>query len=254
MPAPTSDVTSSGAPETMIKEPFKFTDDGTRLIVLADLKQHVAAEFDQACEALLDGAGSEVTVDLSRIQYISSSSLGTLIFANVRASEKNQRLVLEVPRQLLTVLDLMSLRELIETKVVDRDQETKSSRNVVVVHSDPSIAALYADLLRSNGHPTESTCSPEQAVSLVDQSTPTVLVLDVDLPQKRGPQVAWNLREKGHEMPIVGLLSPESNWDRDDLRDLGFSLLLPKPIESDALLISVRDLALDRPNGQMRMH
>ena len=69
-----------------------------------------------------------------------------------------------------------------------------------------------------------------------------MVVLDVDLPEKKGPKIAWAIREKGHEIPIVGLVDDEGDWDPDDLKDLGFSLLLNKPVDGPSLLLAIRNL------------
>ena len=113
---------------------------------------------------------------------------------------------------------------------------------ILVVDHDPSVSALYVELLGREGFDAVSVTPPEKAAAMVDQGEVDLVVLDVDLPDKNGPKVAWAIREKGHDMPIVGLVSTEGAWDPEDLRDLGFSILLNKPVEGPQLLMSVRNL------------
>lgn len=120
------------------------------------------------------------------------------------------------------------------------------SGRVVVVDSDPSISALYVNVLAREGYQAEAAPSPEHVAVRVDQSPVDLVVLDVDLPEKKGPKIVWALREKGYAMPIIGLIEPGSDWDPDDLVDLGFSLLLNKPVEGHALLMAVRNLVKPR--------
>ncbi len=120
------------------------------------------------------------------------------------------------------------------------------SGSVLVVDSDPSISALYVELLTRERMQAQAVSPPERAVVLVDQQPVSLLVLDVNLPEKKGPQIAWAIREKGYEIPIIGLLASDSAWDPDDLGDLGFTLLLHKPVEGTVLLRSVRKLVSSR--------
>lgn len=122
-----------------------------------------------------------------------------------------------------------------------REEHQMSSR-VLIVDNDPCVSALYVEILAREGLDARSVTPPERAAVLVDQQTVDLLVVDVDLPDKKGPKVAWAIREKGHEMPIIGLVATDGAWDPDDLKDLGFSLLLNKPVEGPQLLLSVRNL------------
>lgn len=98
---------------------FKFTDDGTRLTVLVDLDQAVAADFDRACERLFESDGPEVVIDLSGINYINSTCLGELILANDRAHDRKRELRVRISGHLVTIFDLLSLREFIKTEIVE---------------------------------------------------------------------------------------------------------------------------------------
>ena len=109
---------------------------------------------------------------------------------------------------------------------------------------------MYVEILAREGVKAEAVASPERAVVLTDQSDVSLVVLDVDLPEKKGPKIAWAIREKGHGMPILGLLDSTGSWDPDDLDDLGFTRLINKPVEGPALLQNVRDLMQAPPQAR----
>lgn len=121
---------------------------------------------------------------------------------------------------------------------------------VLIVEGDPAIASLYVELLAREGVTAEAVASPEQAAVLVDQKPVALVVLDVDLPEKIGPKIAWAIREKGHHLPILGLLDARGDWDPDDLGDLGFTRLLSKPVEGTVLLQNVRELVSAPPHSR----
>ena len=97
----------------MVESDFKYTEDGTRLTALVDLDQAVAADFERACERLFESNGPELVIDLSEIQYISSSNLGELILVNDRSREQKRRVRVRISKRLVTIFDLLSLRDFI---------------------------------------------------------------------------------------------------------------------------------------------
>ena len=117
---------------------------------------------------------------------------------------------------------------------------------ILLVHGDAAVSSLYVDVLKRDGHNVQVLSGPESIERLLDQNNNNnkidLLVLDVDLPDKMGPKVAWALREKGHSLPIVGLKTAGDTWDPEDLADLGFNRLLDKPVTGMQLVESVREL------------
>ena len=98
---------------------MKITHGGARLAVLVDLDHHVAPIFEQEGLKLRQSEVPEVIIDLAAIQFICSSCLGELILTNDRANEDNRRLHLIIPKRLVSIFDLMSMRDIIETEVVE---------------------------------------------------------------------------------------------------------------------------------------
>ena len=124
---------------------------------------------------------------------------------------------------------------------------------ILLVHGDAAVCSLYADVLKRDGHNVQVLAAPESIERLLDRNSDSnkidLLVLDVDLPDKMGPKVAWALREKGHSLPIVGLKTAGDTWDPEDLADLGFNRLLDKPVTGMQLIESVRELTRPNPNA-----
>ena len=122
---------------------------------------------------------------------------------------------------------------------------------ILLVHGDAAVSSLYVDDLKRDGHNVQVLAGPELIERLLNQNNNNnkidLLVLDVDLPDKMGPKVAWALRDKGHSLPNVGLKTAGDTWDPEDLADLGFNRLLDKPVTGMQLVESVRELT--RPHA-----
>ena len=110
-------------------------------------------------------------------------------------------------------------------------------------------ASLLAVALLSSSQVSAQTCDAEKASQLAADGDYQVMVVDIDLPEKMGPKVAWSFRENGQQIPIIGLQSMDGDWDRDDLKDLGFDLVLIKPVETLQLVESILSLIEPREAG-----
>ncbi len=60
-------------------------------------------------------------------------------------------------------------------------------RRVLVVDDDPSLADVLADALRLEGHAVEAALSGRQALQLLEQTLPDLVVSDVRMPDMDGP-------------------------------------------------------------------
>ena len=87
--------------------------------------------------------------------------------------------------------------------------------------------------------PTESTA---QAVELIEKEQPTLVILDVMMPQMDGLEVCRTLRSTGDDRPILLLTARDGVSDRVAGLDAGADDYLPKPFALEELLARVRSL------------
>ncbi|MBN1809528.1 MAG: STAS domain-containing protein [Planctomycetes bacterium] len=88
---------------------------------------HVVGKLDFAEEeglremgkALLSEGKGKVVLDLAKVTYISSSCLGELLVLDEEAKKLGLKLTVRVPRALLYVYDLMGIRSVVDTEIVE---------------------------------------------------------------------------------------------------------------------------------------
>ena len=68
-----------------------------------------------------------------------------------------------------------------------------------------------------------------------------VALFDINLPGEHGVSLAWRLRERLKDMPIIVLSSALGRWDVDDILDCGVDAVMGKPFELPKLKAIVRD-------------
>jgi CheY-like chemotaxis protein len=111
---------------------------------------------------------------------------------------------------------------------------------VLVVDDDPAIRRLVETILRLGGYAVTTVGDGGEALGLVAQWHPDVLILDLDLPTMAGQQVARALRQTGTTIPI--LVVSGGRQARDQATAIGAAAFVSKPFLPDALLTAVTQL------------
>ena len=88
----------------------------------------------------------------------------------------------------------------------------------------------------------------ERALELLAEHRPHLAVLDIALPGISGAELAWRIRERELNIPLVTVSGQLELWDPDDLAHLGFSRILSKPFDPDHL-VQVRRQVCDGGNA-----
>jgi CheY-like chemotaxis protein len=123
----------------------------------------------------------------------------------------------------------------------DQTVEAQRSRfvkhRVLVVDDNVDAADSLAQLLRLEGHSTETAFSSRVALERFDSFKPNVVLLDIGLPEMDGYEVAHRLRQRIGMDPVlvVALTGYGQREDRDRAIAAGFDEHLVKPVGFDEL-------------------
>jgi two-component system, OmpR family, response regulator PrrA len=113
---------------------------------------------------------------------------------------------------------------------------------VLVVDDDPSIGEALERGLMLEGFGVQVTRNGKEAVRLVEQLRPDVVILDLGLPDLDGVGVIKKLRAKGHETPICILSARTDVDDRVAGLQAGADDYLVKPFAFAELVARVEAL------------
>ena len=67
-------------------------------------------------------------------------------------------------------------------------------------------------------------------------------VFEIGLPGMSGAELAWRIRQRMPGVPLVAVSGQLALWDRDDLVDLGFDRLFPKPLDREEFARFCREI------------
>lgn len=102
---------------------------------------------------------------------------------------------------------------------------------VLVVDDDPTLRALFAELLREAGHEVVTAGDGAEAVRLAGQARFDLVLLDCEMPVLDGLAAARAIRaQPGPVPPIVMISSRDDAATRADAAAAGIEHYLAKPV------------------------
>ncbi|MDX1435930.1 MAG: response regulator [Anaerolineales bacterium] len=127
---------------------------------------------------------------------------------------------------------------------------TEPTQPILVVEDVPHIRELLEVTLQFKGYPVLSAQNGEEALELIDDGTPSLVIADILMPRLDGFALAQRLRSKEatQNLPIILLsatyISPE---DRDFALRLGAVKFMEKPVDTEEFLLSVGEILTQGP-------
>ena len=129
------------------------------------------------------------------------------------------------------------------------------SETILVVEDEDAISSFVAAYLRKDGFDVLATPSGREALGLVRSQQPSLVILDLMLPDLDGMEVCRRIRETG-DLPILMLTARDDDLDKIAGLDAGADDYLTKPFNPRELVARVhailRRASSERPRGEAR--
>ena len=116
---------------------------------------------------------------------------------------------------------------------------------VLVVDDDPTIRSSISAILDLEGYPVATASNGAEALAMVEQALPSLVLLDMRMPVMDGWRFAGALSQRSIDVPIVVVTAAQNaeEW----AREVGAEGFLAKPFELTELLAVV-----ERHRGEAR--
>lgn len=115
---------------------------------------------------------------------------------------------------------------------------------ILVVDDDPGIRLAISDYLELSGYSPIAAHNGQEALALVEQYRPQLMVTDVIMPQMDGYELVRRIRRKPslRLLPVIFLTARDRTEERILGYQLGCDIYLAKPFELEELGAVVRNL------------
>jgi DNA-binding NtrC family response regulator len=127
------------------------------------------------------------------------------------------------------------------------DPTEQHAAEVIIVDDDDEVSALLADILEANGYHVRTASNGREALGLITDHAPELVLLDVDMPILSGPEMAaaMHQRDRGLELIPVVLVSGNVRL-ADTAAAVGTPYFLAKPYSVDSVLALVARALVER--------
>jgi two-component system, cell cycle response regulator DivK len=108
---------------------------------------------------------------------------------------------------------------------------------VLIAEDNAVNRELLCELLELRGYTVSEACDGEEALRMVEQSQPDILLLDIGMPLLDGFAVVRKIRENPRWalLPVVAVTAYAMQGDRERILDSKFDGYLSKPVNARAL-------------------
>ena len=124
---------------------------------------------------------------------------------------------------------------------------------ILVVEDVPNILDLLDVTLRFKGYPVKTARNGEEALDVVPEHPPALVITDIMMPKMDGYTLAFNLRRNPDtsHIPIIFLSATYvTAEDKDFAMSLGAVRFMEKPVDPEDFLLTVAEV-LTNPKGAL---
>jgi len=112
---------------------------------------------------------------------------------------------------------------------------------MLIVDDEKSICDFVGSFFKSRGHQVFTTVNPQDALGIVKQENPTVIILDVRMPQMDGLTLLEKIKEAGSQAKIIMVTVANDEQTEQRAACLGADAFVNKPFSTDYLEEVVAD-------------
>ncbi len=123
---------------------------------------------------------------------------------------------------------------------------------VLIAEDNAVNRELLRELLEARGYRVVEACDGQEALHLIEQAQPDVLLLDIGMPVLDGFAVVRKIRENPRlaTLPVLAVTAYAMQGDREKILNSGFDGYLSKPINAVALAEALEPLLSKRHGNQ----
>jgi CheY-like chemotaxis protein len=120
---------------------------------------------------------------------------------------------------------------------------------ILIAEDNATNHELFRELLEARGYSVVEACDGQEALQVLHQTQPDILLLDIGMPILDGFAVVREIRKdpKLAPLPILGVTAYAMQGDRERILSSGFDGYLSKPIDAKLLAAELERLLTRRP-------
>lgn len=116
------------------------------------------------------------------------------------------------------------------------------SRTVLIAEDNEHSERVFREWLNSRGYLTLSARDGREALDLVRQHRPGLIVMDADLPIMSGLEVARTMKQDKslRSIPIIGITTYGTRSEVEQMQEVGCDAYVTRPLSATKFMDAVR--------------
>ena len=108
---------------------------------------------------------------------------------------------------------------------------------ILIAEDNATNRELFRELLEARGYDVDEACDGPEALRMLEQSQPDILLLDIGMPVLDGFAVVRAIRANSRlaALPVLAVTAYAMQGDRERILESGFDGYLSKPINAKSL-------------------
>lgn len=111
---------------------------------------------------------------------------------------------------------------------------------IVIIEDDTDLVTYLKDLLREHDFTTKTAATGVSGIALVESSEPSLVLLDLSLPDMSGEGVCMEIRKHYKDLPIIMLTAKDATTDKVRGLNAGADDYITKPFVADELIARIK--------------
>jgi len=107
---------------------------------------------------------------------------------------------------------------------------------ILIVDENPGVQRALKRFLSQNGYSVVTTDNVQSAVHLINQSPPSLIILDVKMPRGDGIKLIHLLKENGYPLSIIVMTAYPTLFTQEEALKSGANAYVTKPFDSAEIL------------------
>ncbi|CBL47263.1 putative histidine kinase related protein [gamma proteobacterium HdN1] len=132
------------------------------------------------------------------------------------------------------------------------EEESDTTPIVMVVDDSVTVRKVTSRLLERHGYEVITAKDGVDAITILQENQPDIMLLDIEMPRMDGFEVATLIRhdERLKELPIIMITSRTGEKHRDRAFSIGVDRYMGKPYQETVLLETIQELLKQRVTAQ----
>lgn len=122
----------------------------------------------------------------------------------------------------------------------------KSKRRILVVDDEPAVANVIELMLRFEGHDAQIVTSGKEALTLLEQATFDIVILDYAMPDMKGDELAALIKQRWSGQIIIMLSAHADLIKNSETKTGDVNILIGKPFLLEDLRAAMADCVKER--------